>query len=741
VWITVSTRRGFRLGRKPALCASAVLAVLAGAAVPGAVGAATSASTVKAASGTTPVTLGATPLGLDVGPWDTLYSDPSKLSMMQSYLKAAGIGQLHYGGGGTADQYDWENNTVVNNPTECGPAPTPASFTEPPCPHTEPFAFSQFSANARAVGDQSYVTVDYGTGTPTMAADWVTKADTAAGEGVAQWSIGNESYGCWEYDSWLTGDPLDDTDYAANDNATCPWVMADSQGDGVTEMAQSYVANALPYMQEMTAAATAAGDTIKIGVPWAFDGTVGGAGVPNNTSWDSTLLTGLDTATTHVSFVEAHWYPYGFGGAPTGTQGKPTVQQVIQSVETIPTHYASIQSILAANDSDATVTIGETGVSYLPTSVPCLPAGALFAAGDALEWLSSGAQTVDWWPMETGDNPKAACNTPDEAMFTGNGTPDTMYTGYLLASQLAKPNAQLSRLTVTNLSDPGNTNNAIGFQSVLPDGQVVVALMNTNTTSAQRVSIRSSLTGNLTTQSYIAADQAKATATSAAPTKIVNGTTTAGTIGGSITVPAQSIVLLKSHLPSKVTVTASPSVKAGTKVTLKGTLTLNGKAAPAGTVVKVYRRVAGSSVNSATLTAKTTATGAFTATDLPPAYGSYNYVASYAGTSLYAIASSSFQVHVTALKPTLKLAFSAGSVSPGRKVTVTATLSAWHTNRTLVIYAQPKGSAKKVIEHGTINSKGRLVVSFTMKSNTTFTVTFSGDKWYGSASATGTVKA
>ena len=712
-----------------------MLAVVAGAALSGAVGAATSASTVKAASGSTPVTLGATPLGLDVGPWDTLYSDPSKLSMMQSYLKAAGIGQLHYGGGGTADQYDWENNTVVNNPTECGPAPTPASFTEPPCPQKEPFDFADFSANARAIGDQSYVTVDYGTGTPTMAADWVTKADTTAGQGVAQWSIGNESYGCWEYDAWLTGDPLDDTDYAANDSATCPWVTADSQGDGVTEMANSYVANAAPYMEDMETA----DPSIQIGVPWAFDGTVGGAGVPNNTSWDETLLTDLDENGLHVSFVEAHWYPFGDIG-DVGSKGNPSVQAVIQSVETIPSQYDKVQAILNAYDPTATVTIGETGVSYLPTNVPCLPAGALFAAGDALEWLSSGAQTVDWWPMETGDNPESACNTPDEAMFTGNGTPDTMYTGYLLASQLAKPNAQLSSLTVKNLSDPGNTNNAIGFQSVLPDGQVVVALMNTNTTYAQKVSISSSLTGNLSTESYIAADQPKATATSAAPTKIVDGTTTAGAIAGSITVPAQSILLFKSGLPSKVSLKTAASVKAGTKVTIKGTLTLNGAAAQAGTVVKVYRRVAGSSVDSATLTVKTTAGGVFTATDLPPAYGSYDYVASYPGSSLYAWASSTDLVHVTAVKPTLKLKFSAASVSPGRKVTVTATLGAWHTNRTLVIYAQPKGSAKKVIERGTINSKGQLVVSFTIRANTTFTVTYSGDKWYASASATGTVK-
>ncbi len=601
------------------------------------------------------------------------------------------------------------------------------------------FDFTHFSTDARAVGAQSYVTVDYGTGTPAMAADWVTQADTTAGQGVAQWSIGNESYGCWEYDHWLTLAPLDDTGYQANDNATCPWVM-DGQADGVAEMADSYAANALPYMEDMTEAAAAAGDTIKIGVPWAFDGTVGGAGVPNNTTWDSTLLTDLDTATTHVSFVEAHWYPYGFGGDPTGTQGKPTVQQVIQSVETIPTHYAGIQSILAENDSDATVTIGETGVSYLPTSVPCLPAGALFSAGDALEWLSSGVQTVDWWPMETGDNTGSACNTPDEAMFTGNGTPDTMYTGYLLASQLARPNAQLSRLTVTNLSDRGNTNNAIGFQSVLPTGQVVVALLNTNTTSAQKVSVSTSLTGNLSTESYIAGDQIKPTATSAAPTKIVDGTTTAGAIAGSITLPPQSIVVYKSHLPSKVSVGAATGVRAGTRVTVHGTLTLNGTAAPAGTTVKVYRRASGSSLNSATLTTTTKAGGAFSVTDLPPGYGSYNYVASYPGTGVYATSSAAAAARVIAIKPALRLAFSAGSVRSGAKVRVTATLGAWHTNRTLVIYAQPKGSARKMIGRGTINSRGQLAVTYTIRSNTTFTVTFGGDRWYGAASVTGTVK-
>ena len=45
-----------------------------------------------------------------------------------------------------------------------------------------------------------------------------------------------------------------------------PLYQAGGDG-GMAEMAESYAENALPYMQQMTAAAQAAGDSIKIGVP------------------------------------------------------------------------------------------------------------------------------------------------------------------------------------------------------------------------------------------------------------------------------------------------------------------------------------------------------------------------------------------------------------------------------------------------------------------------------------------
>jgi hypothetical protein len=697
------------------MCAivGASVAILAGAALPGAAGAATSAAKANSA----PVTLSATPLGLDIAPW----VNPTTLTALQPLLEAAGINQIHYGGGGTADQYDWATEQVVN---DCADQ-TPAAFDEPCGAKTFSLDFDHLSASAEAIGAQTFATVNYGTGTPALAAQWVAHS-VASDEPVAEWSIGNETYGCWSDDWWLTQAPLDDTTYVPNETG-CPWTTAGSSAAGVAEMAQSYAANALPYMEQMTAA----DPTIKIGIPWAFDGSVGGAGVPNNVNgWDKPIL---DADGQYISFVEAHWYPF---GATT-----PGAQTVLQSVETIPAEYTKMRAILNADDPKATITVGETGVSYLATNIPCTPAGAPFAAGAALEWLSSGAQTVDWWPIDTGANVGSACTLPEEAMFTGNGTPDSVYSGYLLASQLAKPNARLSSLAVDNLSDPGNKVNAIGFQSVLPDGQVAVALINTNTTSAQKIAVSTSLTGNLTTESYIAADQPKPTATSPAPTKIVNGTTTAGAVAKSITIPAESIVVLKTHLPSKVTLGAAASVKPGTKLTVSGALTLNGAAAPAGTAVKVYRRVSGSSVNQATLTATTKAGGTFTVTDTPPGRGKYSYVANYAGAGLYASSTASRLVTVTALKPALKLAASAGSVKPGRSVTVTATIGATHGNRTVLIYAQAKGGAKKLIKRATVNSRGQLSIGYVMRVNTTFSVAFLGDTWYGPATATVVVKA
>src|SRR5258708_35542178 len=194
--------------------------------------------------------------------------------------------------------------------------------------------------------------------------------------------------------------------------------------------------------------------------------------------------------------------------------------------------------------------------------------------------------------MEADANQGTQCANPDEAMFPNAGAPLTPYTGYLLASALAQPNAQLSTLT-TSSSD------VLAFQSLLPNGKVAVMLISTNTSTSRKVTFGSSLTGYLTTQSYSAGDQ------NSAKSKIVPGSGSVAAIAGGVALPAESILVLKETTlkPSSMTLTGSASVKAGTKVTLNGKLTLNGVAAPAGGPVKAYRKLG--SKTQATLTATT----------------------------------------------------------------------------------------------------------------------------------------
>jgi hypothetical protein len=667
---------------------SVALAVLAGAvaAWPGPAGAATAKSDVVAG-----VRLSAAPLGIDASPVDNTKDNVSGgtpvLNAVAPLLKAAGITQLHYGGGTYADEYDFQTDKLFGDTWKAS------------------LDFDELSKAARAVDGQSFVTVNYGSGTPALAAAWVKQAKDNPSQAVADWAIGNENYGCWE------------PPYIALPGRAakpCPgWASAAD----VTAMATSYAKGALPFMTAMRAANAAA----QIGVPWAFDDTVPGSTVEFNDSWNDTVL-GDDAK--YINFVDAHWYPYNQFSGNMGAGTNPTAQAVIQSVESIPGEYDTMRGTLNTYDSSAKVIIGETGASNLGTNVPCTPAGALFAAGDALEWLSSGAQSVDWWPV---DMTTAKCTNDAEAMFTSTGVPTTPYYGYLLASQLAQPNAHLAALTT---SDP----DVLAFQSVLTDGQTAVALINTDTSTAATVAVGTSLTGNLTKETYSAGNQ------NATNTKTVSGTTTASAIAGGIPLPAQSIVVLKTLKPSAMALSATAaSYKAGTKVTLKGKLTLHGVTVPKGDTVRITRQLSGSNADSATLTAKTAAGGAFSVTNIPPATGTYVYDASYTS-GAYLPAAHSVTVKVTAAKPALKLAVSAKSVKPGQKVTVTATLGAPHANRTLVIYAQPKGGAKTAIKSGTINSRDQLSAVYAVKANTTFTVTFSGDTWYTSASAFAAVK-
>jgi hypothetical protein len=523
----------FRLRRRRALYASActAIAVMTAAAVT-----AVAALPAAASAGTLPVLLPAAPLGLNTAPWDYIYAANTSASggvdVIQPLLQAAGIGTLRYGGGSYADYYDWQTNTNIQN---CLPDDATASFTSS-CASSDSLDFAQFSQQARAIGAQSFVTVNYGSGTPAEAAAWVTQAKATPGQGVALWEVGNENYGCWEVDNELAGPPANYAGYTPNtyttvngvyENPTCPQVT-EGNAAGTQTLATSYAVNARQFLLAMKAADPRA----QIGVPWAFGSEVPGASVPDNAEWNNTVL-GADGK--YASFVDAHYYPFFFSGATGGAN--PTDQQVLQSLQQVPSLYAEIRTELNAYDPKASVVVGETGVSNNETTTVCTPAGALFAAGDVLSWLAAGAKGVDWWDMNNYGNTTSNCTNPDYGFFTSSSPPaaETPYYGYVLASVLARPHALLATLAT---SDPADV---LAYQALLPSGKYAVAFINTSTSAAQTVTYRAPLFGTLNTWSYSAANQ------NATNSDIVTGTTPASAVAGSITLPAESMTILQTR--------------------------------------------------------------------------------------------------------------------------------------------------------------------------------------------------
>jgi hypothetical protein len=479
-------------------------------------------------------------LGLNTAPWDYIYaadvSAGGGLDTIQPLLRAADIGVLRYGGGSYADYYDWQTNSNIQN---CLPYDATASFevTSTGCATSDSLGFDQFSAQAKAIGAKSFVTVNYGSGTPAEAAAWVTHSLTTPGDRVALWEVGNETYGCWEVDNWLAQPPASYQGYTPNtyttvngvyENPTCPQV---TQGNatGTQTLATSYASNALPFLRAMKNADLSA----QIGVPWAFGSEVPGASVPDNSEWNNTVL-GQDGR--YVSFVDAHYYPFFFSGATGGSN--PTDQQVLQALESVPSLYREIRAELDAYAPWARVVVGETGVSNNETATVCTPTGAIFAAGDVLSWLAAGAASVDWWDMNNYGNTGATCTNPDYGMFTSGSppTPETPYYGYVLASVLAQPHALLSAMAT---SDPADV---LAYRSFLPGGQEALAFLNTNTSSPETVTFHSGmpLFGHLRTLTYSAGNQ------NSTDSNIVQGTTTAAALLGGITLPAESVVIVES---------------------------------------------------------------------------------------------------------------------------------------------------------------------------------------------------
>jgi hypothetical protein len=158
------------------------------------------------------------------------------------------------------------------------------------------------------------------------------------------------------------------------------------------------------------------------------------------------------------------------------------------------------------------------------------PTSALFAAATSLEWISQGAESVDWWDLNNFGSPTVG----DYGMLS-SGSPETEpagaalppYYGEELASMLTGTGSRLTTLAT-------GASALLGFQSDLND-QRRVLLINTGSSSPVNVTPnwfwRESQTGLAT---YSAS-------TASRPDPIARSAVSAST---RLSLPAQSIMVL-----------------------------------------------------------------------------------------------------------------------------------------------------------------------------------------------------
>ena len=128
--------------------------------------------------------------GLNTAVWDSVLDTTNTIGLLRDLDNRA----LRFPGGSLADEYDWTTNTTGTNRW------------------TWASSFSQFVDLATNTQAQTFITVNYGSGTPASAAAWVRQANVTQHLAFRYWEVGNENYGTWETD--LNARPHDPFTYA-----------------------------------------------------------------------------------------------------------------------------------------------------------------------------------------------------------------------------------------------------------------------------------------------------------------------------------------------------------------------------------------------------------------------------------------------------------------------------------------------------------------------------------------------
>jgi len=372
----------------------------------------TASVTVNATAG-----LGAVPahaIGLNTAVYDGDMNDTAIAGLLQ----AAGVDALRYPGGSYSDIYNWQTQTAA----EGGYVAPNTSFTS-------------FMGTANAAGAQPIITVNYGTGTPSLAAAWV---QAAASDSVGYWEVGNEVYGNGTYGANWEADAHCET------SLNGPPVTIGSEPSQTYDCGPSqYAANVLHYESAMHAANSNAKVCAILTTPGFWPDGVTNSEYPQ--PWNQTVLSALGSQT---QCVIVHYYP---GGSSTaGMLTDPAdIAGIVSALHSELSQYAGI-----ANPASIPILVTETNSSIDMDTQPA----ALFGADMYMTWLENGVTSVDWWNEHNGEGTVSTVDGVtdygDQGIFSNGSnsggttepavdTPFAPYYGMEMLTKLAAPGSTM----------------------------------------------------------------------------------------------------------------------------------------------------------------------------------------------------------------------------------------------------------------------------------------------------------
>lgn len=521
-----------------ALALSAVAAGAGGA--PASAASLTASVTVNAAAG-----LGTVPahaIGLNTAVYDSDMNDAA----IAPLLKAAGVTALRYPGGSYSDIYNWQNQTAAAG-----------GFV---APNT---GFPSFMSTVNSAGAAPVITLNYGTGSASLASAWV---QAAASDNVQYWEVGNEVYGNGTYGA----------DWEAD--AHCKTSLNGSAVTVGSEPSQTYncgpaeyAANVASYISAVHAANASAKVCVVLTTPGFWPDGVTNSEYPQ--SWNQTVLSALKTNT---QCVVVHYYPGGSSAAGMLTDPSD-IADIVSTLRGELSQYAGI-----SNPASVPIIVTETNSTIDMDTQPA----ALFGADMYMTWLENGAANVDWWNEHNGEGTVSTVggvtDYGDQGIFSnasnsgGTAEPaaDTPFATYYGIEMLSKLQAPGDTMVTSSSSQ-----SLIKVHAVRDSGgNLNILIDNEDPSNSYAVNLTANgFTPSGTPTVYTLADNA-------------TSITSASGSAGSVTVGPYSLTVV--HIPGTgtgVTAPAAPGqptvsgLSSSTSSSTSGTATLTWPAATPGT--------------------------------------------------------------------------------------------------------------------------------------------------------------